>query len=478
MRAIQVLLALVASTACTSRNPAFCGDGTCVDPERPFCDTDGVFGGNPNECIALECTPLEFVTCREQQEVRCDASGSDLQVTECPLGCDASAGGCRECVDNTQCSTTKPICDLTTHSCKACVVDDDCDSRVCDQDAGQCVDENSIVYASAENSFGTCSLSQPCPLQQAVTLATNSAVTRTLRMLPGTYTSSLEVRAPSTSQLQIVGTGATIAVIGDKAAIVVTRGANAAIRDLISTSEKAVLCGEPNVGRSSLLLARSSLTAIGSSGTQIEVERCDLTLSRVEMSLGQQDMLGTRDDATFVADRLHARAIGGGGTTMIFAGQRMNVRVTNSLLEDLLMISFNSDAGPPGSHIEFAFDTMAMRNSTSLCASSAPFVTIKFENDIIVAPGGTNGSNPFTNPTAANCSFVGTLMTRQANPPSGVVIGDPMFADPGNRDFHLVSGSPAVDAAIPATIAAGIDLDGIARPQGGSSDLGAYELPE
>jgi hypothetical protein len=56
MRAIQVLLALAATTACTSRNPAFCGDGTCVDPKRPFCDTDGVFGGNPNECIALECT--------------------------------------------------------------------------------------------------------------------------------------------------------------------------------------------------------------------------------------------------------------------------------------------------------------------------------------------------------------------------------------------------------------------------------------
>jgi hypothetical protein len=53
-----------------------------------------------------------------------------------------------------------------------------------------------------------------------------------------------------------------------------------------------------------------------------------------------------------------------------------------------------------------------------------------------------------------------------------------MFADPGNRDFHLMPGSPAVDAALPATIAAGVDLDGNDRPQGATADIGAYELPE
>jgi hypothetical protein len=276
--------------------------------------------------------------------------------------------------------------------------------------------------------------------------------------------------------LKIVGTGATIAVIGDKAAIVATRGANAAIRDLASTSQRAVLCGEPNVSRSSLLLTRSSLTAVGAAATQIEVERCDLMLSQVEMTLGEQDMMATRDDATFVADRLHSRASGGG--TMIFTGARMNVRVTNSLLENLRMISFNNDAGPPGSHIEFAFDTLLMESSTSLCSGSSSFRTITFENNVVAAPTGANGSDAFTNPSTANCSFVGTLLTRQANPPSGVVVGDPMFADPGNRNFHLVLGSPAIDAAIPATIAAGLDLDGTVRPQGGASDLGAYELPE
>lgn len=163
---------------------------------------------------------------------------------------------------------------------------------------------------------------------------------------------------------------------------------------------------------------------------------------------------------------------------MIFAGARMNVRVTNSLLEDLLMISFNNDAGPPGSHIEFAFDTMVMRNSTSLCSGSFPFRTVSLQNNIIAAPSGTNGSDAFTSPSAANCAFVSTILTRQANPPSGTVVEDPMFTDPGNRDFHLMPGSPGVDAALPATIAAGVDLDENDRPQGRAADIGAYELPQ
>jgi hypothetical protein len=55
------------------------------------------------------------------------------------------------------------------------------------------------------------------------------------------------------------------------------------------------------------------------------------------------------------------------------------------------------------------------------------------------------------------------------------VNADPLFVNLSLRDFHLLSTSPAIDAGIvtPATR----DHDGIARPQGASYDLGAYELP-
>lgn len=52
---------------------------------------------------------------------------------------------------------------------------------------------------------------------------------------------------------------------------------------------------------------------------------------------------------------------------------------------------------------------------------------------------------------------------------------DPKFVDPTSpaRNFHLQSGSPAIDAGVNTLIAR--DLDGILRPQGSSYDIGAYE---
>ncbi|MEA2610182.1 MAG: hypothetical protein QOJ75_2425, partial [Chloroflexota bacterium] len=54
---------------------------------------------------------------------------------------------------------------------------------------------------------------------------------------------------------------------------------------------------------------------------------------------------------------------------------------------------------------------------------------------------------------------------------------DPRFVNLGAGDFHLASGSPAVDTASTAALALGFnrDLDGSAVPQGALPDVGAYE---
>ena len=52
---------------------------------------------------------------------------------------------------------------------------------------------------------------------------------------------------------------------------------------------------------------------------------------------------------------------------------------------------------------------------------------------------------------------------------------DPHFADIASRDFHVKTGSGAIDAGVRVPQVA-IDFDGRARPQGKAYDIGAYEL--
>jgi hypothetical protein len=85
-------------TACTRANEAkHCSAGTCTTPDFPFCDVTGAIGGEAGTCIAITCTAGEFGECRDDAEVRCNATGNNYDVVQCERGCDASADGCRLC---------------------------------------------------------------------------------------------------------------------------------------------------------------------------------------------------------------------------------------------------------------------------------------------------------------------------------------------------------------------------------------------
>ncbi len=468
-----LVVGALALSGCTTRNAAFCGDGLCSDPARPYCDLDGSFGGeNPPTCVAVACEPMTFAQCRGDVAITCSPLGNNYDETECPLGCDPAAGGCRACTTNTQCDTATPFCDPGSSQCRQCRVDDECDSRVCDQGSGTCVAETSVVYASPDGT-GTCSLTQPCALANAVTLATNATVTPILRMLPGTYTSSLDVRNVTAKPLEVVATQANIVVIGNLAAVVVKDGASVHIRGLATTSERVIQCGAANAPLSALSVEDAVLGVVGDS-TLMEVTRCNLRLSVVDLAVGSSSTpLGTGDDATFEADRL--RILGdAAGSTIVLAGSRVNFHVTNSLLENVDFISFTSDTGPPGTHVSFAFDTLVYTGRPlRLCGGgTVGNRTVRFENTIL-AP--TGAFDAVASPNPQNCSFVSTLLARQVSAPQGAIVMDPQFTDPAMRDFHLEPSSPAIDLASPGTVTVDHDLDGAARPQGPKSDLGAYE---
>lgn len=101
-----------------------------------------------------------------------------------------------------------------------------------------------------------------------------------------------------------------------------------------------------------------------------------------------------------------------------------------------------------------------------------PHGELHFINNIFVADGGTvwweDGADHQYNlyHTPNGGSINATLGT-------GEITGDPLFADEGNDDFHLASGSPAVDAG--TSLGYSQDYDGTSIPQGPSPDIGAFE---
>src|SRR5689334_11170896 len=94
-----VLVAASVAALCvacgTKRNEERCLEGLCSDPDLPFCDVDGTIGGEPNACIAVDCTPGEVASCRDDRALTCNTSGTNYDLVDCPYGCDA--GGCKPC---------------------------------------------------------------------------------------------------------------------------------------------------------------------------------------------------------------------------------------------------------------------------------------------------------------------------------------------------------------------------------------------
>ncbi|HET7009177.1 MAG TPA: choice-of-anchor Q domain-containing protein [Anaerolineales bacterium] len=107
--------------------------------------------------------------------------------------------------------------------------------------------------------------------------------------------------------------------------------------------------------------------------------------------------------------------------------------------------------------------------------AGAGLVTV--QNNIVYAESGQTyfEFGPGADPSALNASH--NLVYNAGACPAwdaGCVNADPLFSDIASLDFRLQAGSPAVDAGMDTGVVG--DFAGIARPQGGAYDVGAYEL--
>jgi hypothetical protein len=91
----------------------------------------------------------------------------------------------------------------------------------------------------------------------------------------------------------------------------------------------------------------------------------------------------------------------------------------------------------------------------------------------VIAFSGVEGINP--TPSVNGCFDHVISFPQHGGPFDGVIVMDPELVDPANGDYHLMTGSPAIDAA-DTSIPDDHDYDGTARPQGAGPDIGAFEF--
>lgn len=75
-------------------------------------------------------------------------------------------------------------------------------------------------------------------------------------------------------------------------------------------------------------------------------------------------------------------------------------------------------------------------------------------------------------------SSIARNRTIESNNLKTTAIADVKFQDTGQKNYRLKGGSPAINNGIDVRAWVSTDIDGVARPQGGAFDIGAYEFQE
>ncbi len=300
----------------------------------------------------------------------------------------------------------------------------------------------------------TCSQTSPCSLVQAFSRidSTHSYI----EMTPGTYMAGATLNNKTAT---IVADNATLRVVDASGELQVDNQGSLTIRHLkLLATTSGLAC----TGGSSLEVL--DLEAMGPGIEALECLSVKVNASTfVDGSIAFN--AGALIDAGLILDR--SKFFGRGPS--IIGGSFFAVITNNLIVADDFALSlstaFNGISTVPTriEHNTFIGGQVDCNTPTSGGRER------RFLNNIFVDPSGGL-------PKASSCFYDYNLTM----PPDfalggmGNITGDPKFVDRGNGDYHLQVGSPAIDNADPTSIE-DHDLDNLMRPQGGRSDIGAFE---
>ena len=151
-------------------------------------------------------------------------------------------------------------------------------------------------------------------------------------------------------------------------------------------------------------------------------------------------------------------------------------RIQNNLIYGNTRAGIQSDAKHEETDLFVVNNTLFDNDGDGMVFNKSALQVV-LANNIVLGSGGyglvCNGAD---DPQAAHNALWLNAYGDYSGCAPGVsdISADPLLLDPAAGDFHLAFGSPCIDAGT-STGAPPADFEGIARPQGGGVDIGAYE---
>jgi parallel beta helix pectate lyase-like protein len=434
-------LACMASTGCRALddllgkklNPAYCK----AHPEDPDCRR-----AFPDASVV---TCSSNATCTAPTGV-CDVVGS-MTCVECIAPDQTSA-----------CGGMTPICG-PDHVCRACGAHAECpDSHVCLPN-GSCATIDLVAYVAQDGTGTVCAQERPCGTLNDAILTDKPLV----KFDTGTVNDSNVASIDGRSLTILADPGAKLTRSNGGVILDISNNADVRIYDLEitgGTGIAAITYSVPNGGIPRLALTR--VTVDKNQGLGISS-----TVGGV-LVISQSTIAGNGGGGVRVSDSqfdiTNSFIVGNGSPASVFGGIRVDATAVMST--GVHRIDFNSIAnnlGPSGVDLGIACGTV--------------LTPLMFSNNIVYGNATSAGGRQIS--ANVNCATSYSDIGPDPAAGNGNINADPMFVDPAQGKFHLMTSSPAKDAADP-NASLGDDFDGDPRPlpQGGRCDMGADEIKQ